>query len=204
MPSVFNLPGVPALSSYLPTPAIPFLADAAVSLIGALYKPIWGIFYRGIPVLLPDNYISVDVRMDFDLPTYPVEEGAFQSYNKVQLPPEVRVRVSAGGTLANRALFQQEVALQMNTTLLYDVVTPEKVYLNYNFHHMDIKRSANNGVGLLTFDLWLQNIGNSVTTTFSATQQPGDAAAEGAGNVQALPPASQIVSNLQNGTWQVH
>jgi hypothetical protein len=199
MPAVFNLPGVPALSSYLPTPSIPFLADVAATLVGALIKPIWGIFLNGIPVLIPDSFVSFDFRQDYNLPTYPLEKGAFQTYNKVQLPAEIRVRMSAGGTIANRSIFEQEVDQVMRTTELYDVVTPEKVYLGYNFHHKDISRTNLNGVGLLVFDLWLQQIGDTVTTTFSSTMQPGDAGTQAAGNIQPVAAGQSVLNGIAGG-----
>ena len=49
----------------------------------------------------------------------------------------------------------QSIDAVMSTTALYDVVTPETVYLGYNFMHRDYDREAER-VGLVVIDIWLQ------------------------------------------------
>lgn len=183
MPNVPKVPGVPALSSYS-TNAITLLVADAIAFIASFGLPTWGVFRNGVPVIAADNTIEFDFRQDFPVSDYPVEQGAFQSYNKVQLPSDIRMQFSAGGDEANRQNFLRSIDRVMNTTDLYDVVTPEVVYLDYNFTHRDMRRSAKNGAGLIVVGLYLVEIRETASAALSNTQQPGEATAQGVGNIQ--------------------
>lgn len=61
----------------------------------------------GLPNLLPvvASTIEFDFEANYHISDYPQEQGAFQSYNKVQMPFECRVRLACGGTIAQRQAF---------------------------------------------------------------------------------------------------
>lgn len=183
MPAVPNVLGVPRLSSYSIGDAVLLVADG---ILASLFSssPSWGIFRNGLPVIDSDSTVSFELKQDFPISDYPVEKGGFQSYNKVQLPTDIRVSVAGGGSDASRQVFLASIDAVMNTTDVYDVVTPEKVYTGYNFSHRDFRRTAHNGVGLITVDLWLIEIRATATANFQSTQQPGVAGQQGLGNVQ--------------------
>lgn len=203
MPNVPNVPGVPPLSSYIPNSIALLTQDLISFLIGGTAQQ-WGIFLDGESVIAADNTISFEYKQDFPVSDYRVEQGGFQSYDKVQLPGDIRMRFSCGGSVSDRQDFLASIDAVMNTTDLYDVLTPEEVYLSYNFVHRDInKRTASNGVGLVVVDLWLTEIRESSTATFSNTQQPGDAGKQNTGNVQPQAPSTAVQQNFSNGTWQV-
>ena len=94
------------------------------------------------------------------------------------------IRRTAGGSVANRQAFLASIDAVMNTTDLYDVVTPEQVYVGYNFTHRDFKRTADRGAGMIIIDVTFQEIRSSQAAAFSNTQQPGSAGQQGVGNVQ--------------------
>ena len=192
MVDVPNVPGVPSLSSFASD--IPeFLVGDVIAplLINALFGPQWGIFLFGIPIILADNTVTFEVKQDFPISDYQVEAGSFNSYDKVQLPQELRIQVSCGGSEVKRQAFLASIDLQMNTTLLYDVVTPEQVFLNYSFHHKDYRRTAHQGLGLITVDLWMTQIRQSATALFQNTQVPGIAGQQSFGTqqTQTAPPS---------------
>ena len=192
MPFIPDLPGVPPLSSFAPPGIFTVLAGDAISALLGFLLPQWGIFLDGVPVLVYDSQISFEFRQDFPISTYPVEQGSFQSYDKVQLPSEIRVRLSAGGSVFNRQAFLATIDLAMSTTLTYDVVTPEKVFLNYNFTHRDLVRTADQGVGLIVVDLWLTEIIQTASALFQNTQLPGQAGQFGSGYASPTPPSSSV------------
>jgi hypothetical protein len=213
MPDVPNVPGVPFLSSYLSTPSPGLLIGAISSLIPGLQSSLWGIYSQfGIPIIasalsplsnlilggsvLNFSVIDFEYKRDWSVSNYPVEQGGFQSYDKVQLPFDVRMRVAAGGSVSNRVSLLTLVESIANTVALYNVVTPEEVYLNCNVTHFDYKRTAINGVGVLIIDIWLLEIRETSTTTFSNTQSPTDSGQQGIGNVQPGPstPAGSLVT----------
>lgn len=202
MPNVPNVPGVPALVSYS-IDTIVLLAQDLIGSIGGNFGSQWGIFLNGEQVLDYDNVVSFGHRQDFPVSDYPVEDGGFQSYDKVQLPFGIRVRVSAGGSDARRQAFLSSIDAVMNTLDLYDVVTPEAVYPSCNFVHRDVERTATDGAGLITVDLHLTEIRITATATFNDTQAPPTASQQNIGNVQAQPVPDNIQQNFAVKTWTV-
>ena len=201
MAFVPNVSGVPPLSSFQLGPVALVLADAVGGIEGLGSGPQWGIFLDGAPVLDYDSFVSFDYKQDYVISTYPVENGGFQSYDKVQLPFDVRVKVSAGGSIANRAAFLASIDAVIGDTNLYDVVTPEITYTSVNFTHRDVHRAAANGLGLLVVDLWMEEVRETGSTAFQNTQQPGEAGQVGGGNVQPVTPTQtqlNAMSNLMN------
>lgn len=201
MPDIPNVPGVPPLSSYGPNNITLLIADLVSFLIGSS-APQWGIYQDGEPVIDADSTVSFEFKQDFPVSDYPVEDGGFQSYDKVQLPSEIRVRVSSGGSVANRQALLTSIASVMNTTELYDVLTPEAVYLGYNFTHMDFKRDQMRA-GLLVVDLWLTEIRVTSTATFTNTQQPAEAGQQNTGNVQPQTAPGNVQQDFSNGDAEV-
>lgn len=173
------------------------LASAASSVSALL-----NIFGAALPPsvqALTDVFSVVDFefKQDWTVSNYPVEEGGFQSYDKVQMPFDVRMRVAAGGAEQNRVALLTAVESIANSVGLYDVVTPEQVYRDCNVTHYDYKRVSNNGVGILLVDIWLVEVRVTSTSAFSNTQQPQDAGTKTLGNVQPtqLPAASTPAFN---------
>jgi hypothetical protein len=199
MPNIPNVPGVPSLSSYSPNNIILLLADAISEIVGFL-APQWGIYLDGVPVLAYDNQLSFSYSQDWKLSTYPVEEGSFQTYDKVQQPSEIRCRFSAGGSAVNRQEMLQSIDAVMSDTNLYDVVTPEEVYLQYNFMHRDYDREAAN-VGLVVIDLWLMEIIETTTAQFQNTQSPASIGQVGLGTVATPPTDSSTQSAISADGW---
>jgi hypothetical protein len=148
----------------------------------------WGIYLKGKPAFLPDSIIAVDVKEDWRIADFPMENGAFQSYNKVRTPYEYRVTMTkAGGSSGLAAYanvqgllgggnavssFLQSVETAALSLNLYDVVTEDRTYGNACISHYDYRRTATNGADMVTVDLWLTEINQSVGTNYSNTQSP--------------------------------
>ena len=151
-------------------------------------QPQWGIFLTGSRAIIPDNIISFEFKQDFRVAEYPMEEGGFQNYNKVNTPYDARVRMSKGGTESDRQQFLDDIEALADSLELCDVVTPEKIYLSANLNHFDYHRTATNGVGLITVDVWLIEIRETISAKFSNTKQPSGASPTTVGTVQPQTP----------------
>ena len=153
-----NAPGVPALISgasiVLPT----LLTADAYTQYGVPVTPQWGIFLDGQPVITADTCSAMDYRQGWSLSDYPVERGGFETYDKVQLPYDVRLRFAAGGDESNRQALLASVEAVAGSLLLFDVVTPERTYTSCNVQHYDYRRTAQNGVGLIVVEVWLLEV----------------------------------------------
>ncbi len=197
-----NVAGVPALARD-PNAVVDVIAmltqDASIS-FGAPVDDQWGIFLDGSPVVQADSVVSFSYKQDWAIADYQVEQGGFESYDKVERPFDVRVRYSAGGDDANRLALLNSIAAIADDLNFYDVATPEKTYQSANVQHYDYARTSVNGVACLTVDVWLLEVRETGTATASTSgniANPQDASATSAvadGTVQPAPLTSQ-----QNG-----
>lgn len=130
-------------------------------------QPQWGIFLSGQSQVEADNVVGFEFRKDWVISDYPVEDGAFQSYDKVETPFDARVQFSCGGSLDTRTGFLQSIETIAGDLNLYDVVTPTKTYQSCNITHYDYRQTARNGVGLMVVDVYLEQVRNTATAAFS-------------------------------------
>lgn len=186
--------GAPTLlSGAAPAAPAPVTADA-VSSDGASQID-WGIFdaKTGLKVIDPDSVISLDFRQEWTLADYQIEEGGFETYDKVARPFDIRIRVAKGGSDSDRADFIVAVSKIAGSLTLCNVVTPEVTYLSVNVSSIANARSASTGAGLITYDLELREVRVTAKSTFINVASQGAADPQSGGTVQpqAAPPATQ-------------
>ncbi len=200
-PNVPIAPGVPPLprNPLEVAAAISLLTQDAINTIAGSGQPLWGIFQNNIPVVLADNVVSLDYKQDWTVSDYPLEQGAFESYDKVQLPFECRVRFSCGGDVTNRQDFLDSIAAIANTLNLYTIVTPEEIYPSVNITHYDYRRTASNGVGLIVVDVWAIQVRITASTMFQNVQNPSSASPQNGGNVQTMTPNQTVQNDFADG-----
>ncbi|MCJ2087139.1 hypothetical protein MKK88_14255 [Methylobacterium sp. E-005] len=210
-PDVVSVPDVDGVPNVLFAPgfadgiALATADDpAALSFFSGVIAPQWGLYLGGAPVVSADTIIAFDGKQEFVIADYLLERGAFESYNKVQIPFDVRLVFVAGGSEANRAALLASVTAIAGDCNVYDAVMPEKVFQNVNIIHYDFRRTAQNGVGLLSVALWCQEVRQASATYPSASGGVGDTAApSGAspvdgGTVQATDATAAQVAMVQS------
>lgn len=166
-PNVPNVPGVPQLlrRASAGPPAIVASAAGIASLIRAFTSQNqWGIFEhheagfvtgadgiptatvqpRGAPAVTPDSFLNFGYVQESSVTTAPVQDGGFADYNRMGSPFEVTLRMSKGGTVAERRTFLNQIDA-LNTTKLYDIFTPEKTYVRCNFIRTELSRRGEKG-----------------------------------------------------------
>lgn len=155
--------------------------------LGLLSRPIWGVYQNGKPIIIPDSIINVEMKREWRVSDYPQEGGAFQTYNKVNTPYESRIRMTKGGSVAERGAFLSLIESIANSLQMYDITTPEKTYQNANVHHFNYTRSGQSGAGLISVDLWFVEVRISTEPQFSNTAAASAAGIFQNGTVQAMP-----------------
>lgn len=204
MAGPYNIPDVPGvpLINFVPgaEAGIELLSADELILFPAASGPQWGIFLDGSPVVVADSVVDFTYKQEWALSDYPIEQGAFGTYDKVQIPFDCRIRFSSGGSAANRQALLDSIAAIAGDTNLYDAVTPEEVYPSCNITHYDYKRSSRNGVGLIVVDVWLLQIRIVGAATPSNTQQPSGAATVNDGTVQPTAPMPTQQSSVMEMT----
>jgi len=116
--------------------------------------------------------------------------------NKVSLPGEPRLKFSTGGSVADRQAFIDSIAPLIDDLNLYDVVTPEVTYFGYNVVNYDYPRTADKA-GLITVDVWLEEVVIAGASEFSNTTSPTDAGQKNGGLVQPQPYSGANLGPLQ-------
>lgn len=180
-------PNIPALPGVPPLPRLPGVAGVVVdlllgdllSLIGGFGGPQWGLFIDGAPAVTAESVVSFEYKKGYRISNFPVEEGKFESYNKVEQPYDVRIRFSTGGDITDRQELLDSAAAAVASLELMDAVTPEAVYESLNPVHYDYRRTAVNGVGLLIVDIFCEEVRSTASSSFTNAQQGTGASVQG-------------------------
>lgn len=171
-------------------------ADAAPAAFDSSTQ--WGIFLDGAPVIVADQVNAFSYKQDWPLSTYPVEQGGFETYDKVQLPFEPRVRFATGGTQGDRQALLDSIAAIAGDLKLYDVVTPEAVYTSCNVTHYDYERNEGPGAGWIKINVYLMEVRITASAQYNTatplanTQSPTAADPVSNGTVQPLTPNQRV------------
>jgi hypothetical protein len=186
-----NVPRVPGVPSVLfasaVSQALTFLTQDAVGIFtGLSQQQPWGIYLGGSPVVLADNVVSFDLRKQWAISDYPVEQGAFASYNKVFIPFDGRFKFTAGGSDAKCQALLTSIDAIAGDLNLYTIVTPIAIYPSVNITHYDYSQTATNGVGLLSVDVWTEEVRETGAQAMSNTASPTAASQVNGGTVQPV------------------
>jgi hypothetical protein len=148
----------------------PLTSDGAITAVG---PKGWGVYKAsGEKALDPDSIFAVEPSREFRISDYPVEAGGFQSYNKVATPGEVHFTVTKGGKSSERLIFLRQIEALLETVDLYNIVTPDAVYSDYNISRRSYRRSAEEGAGLLKVDLVAIEVRQTVESAYTTTKEP--------------------------------
>jgi hypothetical protein len=176
-PDVPNLPGVPSLARMAGLAVIPPATFAALDSLNLPFLQEltrWGVFTPdgATQVLSPTSIVAFEYGNEARVSDYPLEQGAFATYNKVATPFGCRVRMTIGGTEAKRSAFISTLDTMLAATSVYSVLTPERVYLNVTLAGYDFRRESKNGVTLLTIDCTFREVRLTGLSQFSDSGAP--------------------------------
>lgn len=197
-PNVPPFPGVPALprsaATSLAPPQITGLTGdgPGVSDTPTQY-PQWGIFDSGgNPVLVGDTAFEMQYLREYKVSDYPVEQGAFASYNKVQLPFVGSFVFLKGGTVSEKADFLSLCETTTKILDLFTVITPEVSYQNVNVTRYTYDRRAAKGVGLMYVEVYFEEIRVAPAPKFtkSTVASPNSADPTNTGTVSPQTPTA--------------
>ena len=145
----------------------------------------WGIFTQsGQPLIAVDSTDSVEYARDYRVSDYPQEQGAFQSYNKVQVPFQAKVGFLIAAT---RTDFLNAIEQACASLQLVAVVTPEISYPSANLTHYSYRRDGQGGRRLIRVDVWCEEIRFSGGAALANSQSNNAASPDQSGPAQASP-----------------
>lgn len=201
-PMVPNAPGVPGVQR---TPdstdtGAPMLSADAPSL--SAQAPKWGVYNAaGAEVLSPSSYTAFEISHDWKIADFPIEQGGFASYDKVRVPPHVKLEcVLSGSATARQSFLNRLFAIADDTSTLYSIQIPEDVITPYSVEHFDWARTHSRGVTMITASLHFIYINLVQAGGMQNTAQP--AAADPYNGGTAQPQAPTAAQNTQMRGWQ--
>jgi hypothetical protein len=113
----------------------------------------WGVYTAsGNAVFAVDTFLDLKYNHDSKVSDFPVELGAFTSYNKVLEPSKAKIRLAVGGQSGMAALIvvlETEVA----AANLYSIYTPEAIYTSMTLEKFSYPRAQSKGANMLVVDL---------------------------------------------------
>jgi len=135
----------------------------------------WGIFDTNLKqVVNPDNVAMARVKKVAAIADYPIEQGSFESYNKVLLPFDAEIIMTKAGSVASRTAFLKRIDALYKSLNTYSLSMPEVVYTSANVVGYDIHNRTNSaGLSMLTVSIYLQEVRFAPNAQFSNTSSDG-------------------------------
>lgn len=215
-PDVPIAPGVPSVlrdpSNSAPDSGATLNGDAP-GVADNSTSPQWGLFDTdGNAVITADSVFGFEYKKTYQIPTYKQEQGAFQSYNKVELPGEPRIVFTQAGSIAERTAFLNQVKTVCASLDLFIAYTPEMQFPSVNPIDFSImNRTSDQGATLLKVEIMLEEVMVDATQLFTSsstnasptdTAQPSGQAQQNTGPVQAQMPTTGQAAAIQNSLAQ--
>lgn len=157
---------------------------------GLCYSGAMGTDNAGEPVFDVDSFVEVKFADVAKVSSFPVENGGFAAYNKVVEAYQPKIKLAVKGQLRILS-FLRQLALELRSTNLYNIWTPENYYVNVTLEKYDYQRTAKGGLTLLvaelTFIQVVQVTPQYATATINRPKKAGDAGKEVNGKNQPSP-----------------
>ena len=147
------------------------------------------------------SMIDIDILNEGQALSYPVEEGAFMTYNKVQSPLDIRVTLAKMGLPFEFADILKTLDKYQEEALKLMIVTPSAFFdsmtLQSYGHRHEQRRNAN----MLTVDLHIVEVrevqSQTTSVEVSSPKNPTSSGAKNAGKKQAQNPNSNSTAAEQ-------
>ncbi|MFA6213446.1 MAG: phage baseplate protein [Candidatus Obscuribacterales bacterium] len=189
IPAVSQLAGVPSLPrNGIPLPAPGRILTTILNFILSTEPEVWGIFDEGgNKALEPDTFLEFGFNGAATVSKFPVQDGAFADYNKVQHPNDIVVYLAKGGVdFEGRKTFLDAIEAMKRSLTLYTVVTPYATNKQMNLYDYNYRHTSEDGSHIVIAELRFEEI-RQVSAAYSLTESsihsPMDAGAK--------PPVSQ-------------
>ena len=220
-PNLPRVPGVPNIPRLASPPAVTRLISGTIT--SALFRAFqvsdkWGILKPdGSPLVDSQNLLnaigvgsilstkSMEYSKETRIADFPIEKGAFASYNKVEMPSTPTVIFTFQGSESERRSFLDQIEAATISLDLFTVITPEVTYINHAIESYNYRRSSTGGTTLLTVEIVLKQIRQSeakyITREVSEITTPKDAGAArtiDSGKVQVKKPDVSTLKSLAN------
>lgn len=141
--------------------------------LNSMLAPTYALLDRnGNKLIQPDGPGEFEMKADANISNYPVEDGGFQSYNKVVNPEELTITLLCGGQgPMSRERFLARCRELKNGTDIVTLVTPDQVYRSVVCTGMGYSKRAVNGATLLTVTLPFKEVRDGASSTYAKAKR---------------------------------
>lgn len=140
-----------------------------------------------LPVIEATSIYRIGYAQEYTLPTNPIQDGSFATFNKIATPYEIELRMVKSGSLSDRAKFLDDLERIGASLQLYRIVTPERTYQPVNISSVGYTREGNEGAFFFTeVDIRVVEI-RQVTPQYSTTQGESGASTANSQEPSSLP-----------------
>lgn len=150
------------------------LSSGAAQLASGPPANAWGAYtLSGQPLFLVDTCLEIKFTHDAKISTFPVELGAFTSYNKVTEPFKCKVKLAVAHPRWMK-MFMTQLENEIAAPNIYNVFTPEFTYFSMALEKVSYPRDIK-GVNVIVADLEFVQI-KQVSAAYAALPAPKKAA----------------------------
>lgn len=175
--------------------AITLLGNNVSRLMDFLFPaPNWGVFLPGTttPAFVVSSVAELDIGAETAISDYPIETGAFATYNKVIMPNAFSLRLTRDGSETQRAAFLNWLEVVRQSLDLFDVLCPERTYRNVTLKSYRVTRTSESGAAMIVADCIFQEI-RQTPAIYSNSQIPAPANQSPTPTVRVTPVPDQTI-----------
>lgn len=160
----------------------------------------WGLLdEKGASVVSFTSFIDISVRNEGQALSYPVEEGSFTNYNKVESPLDISVTLATQGSESDFEFILVKLDEYKREAVTLSVITPALLYRNMTLKSYSYERKQENNAGMLSVQLDLVEVrksGQEGSALVSRFKNPSSASPIHTGHASARPLDDKIVQLL--------
>jgi hypothetical protein len=149
-----------------------------------------------------DTVISFELVSESKVSNFPVQSNSFASYNKVNIPKEIKIVLAKGGSNSDRQSFLDNIdtAKTQASTELFQIITPDFTFKNMSLYDYNYRKEQTSGANMLIVECKFIEIRQVIpayaqTQLTSNAQNPVDQPKQNNGSQSASSP-----SMLQQGS----
>lgn len=135
------------------------------------------------------SFLGIDFRSEGQALSYPIEDGGFANYNKVDSPLEIRVTLATQGDDADFEHILNKLDEYAHNAVTLSISTPSALYEGMTLETYSYRRNRESGAGMLTVELTLVEVREVetqvTTTTISKPQNATSSSKVNTGKTQA-------------------
>ena len=142
------------------------------------------------------SFIDIAYNSDGQVLSYPVEEGSFANYNKVESPLSINVSLAAQGTESDFEYIMARLDEYKRKAVKLSVSTPARLYESMTLKSCVYERGADAGAGMLIVKLSLVEVrevgAQALPSLISRPKNPTSASGVKSGKTQTTYPGAEV------------